>query len=54
MRINKQNIVLAITVLAILIPLTLAGLINIPSAVIFHELSELTAVINGVRAGIGT
>ena len=51
-RINKQNIILAITVLAILIPLTLSGLVNIPLAVIFHELSELTAVINGARAGL--
>ena len=53
-RINRQNIVLAITVLAILIPSTLSGLINIPFAVIFHEISELFAVSNGVQAGLST
>ena len=53
-QINTQNIILSIFVLSVLIPLTLFGIINIPFAVVFHELSELFAVSNGVRAGLGT
>jgi len=51
-KINAQNIILSIITLGILIPLTLSGIINIPFAVVFHELSELFAVSNGVRAGL--
>ncbi len=53
-QINTQNIILSVFVLSILIPLTLFGIINIPFAVVFHELSELFAVSNGVRAGLST
>lgn len=53
-QINTQNIILSILVLSILIPLTLFGIINIPFAVVFHEISELFAVFNGVRAGLST
>lgn len=48
-RIGNQNIVFSLTVLAILIPTALAGILGVTAAVIFHEASELLAVGNGLR-----
>lgn len=50
-RVSRQNIVFAITVLAILIPAGVGGFISIAMAVLVHEASELLAVANGLRAG---
>jgi len=50
-RVSLQNIVFAITVLVILIPAGVSGLITVTTAVIVHEGSELLAVANGLRAG---
>lgn len=47
--ISTQNIIFSITVLAILIPTALAGLLGVTAAVVFHEGSELVAVGNGLR-----
>jgi Cd2+/Zn2+-exporting ATPase len=47
--ISKQNIVFSLALLAILIPTALFGLITVAIAVIFHEVSELLAVANGLR-----
>ena len=50
-RVSMQNIVFAITVLAILIPAGVGGMITITLTVLVHEASELLAVTNGLRAG---
>jgi len=47
--ISKQNIVFSLALLAGLIPAALFGLITVAMAVIFHEVSELLAVANGLR-----
>lgn len=47
--ISRQNIVFSLLLLAILIPSALLGLITVAIAVIFHEVSELLAVANGLR-----
>jgi cation transport ATPase len=48
-RISGQNIVFALIVLAIMIPSALAGILSIAAAVLFHESSEILAVMNGLR-----
>jgi len=48
-RISRQNIAFSLVVLAILIPSALIGLLSVAGAVIFHESSELLAVLNGLR-----
>ena len=50
-RVSRQNVVFSLLVLAILIPLGLAGLVSIVVIVLAHEGSELLAVANGLRAG---
>jgi len=47
--ISKQNIVFSLALLAGLIPSALFGLITVGIAVVFHEVSELLAVANGLR-----
>lgn len=51
--ISKQNIVFSLVLLAALIPSALFGLITVAIAVIFHEVSELLAVANGLRVTRG-
>jgi len=50
-RVSLENIVFALTVLVILVPSALSGLISITATVLAHEASELLAVANGLRAG---
>ena len=50
-RVSLQNIVFALSVLAVLIPLGVLGRISVAFAVLVHEASELAAVANGLRAG---
>ena len=50
-KVSKQNIIFAICVLVILIPAGVGGYISIAVAVLAHEVSELIAVANGLRAG---
>ena len=50
-RVSSQNIVFSIVVLAVLIPLAVAGFLSVAVAVLAHESSELLAVVNGLRAG---
>jgi Cd2+/Zn2+-exporting ATPase len=47
--ISKQNIVFSLSVLAVLIPLALFGVVNVAMAVLIHETSEILAVLNGLR-----
>ena len=49
--VSTQNIVFSLTVLAVLIPSALSGILSVAGAVFFHEASELLAVANGLRAG---
>lgn len=50
-RVSRQNIVLSLAVLAVMIPLALLGLIGVAMTVVVHEAAELIAVGNGLRAG---
>lgn len=49
-RISGQNIIFSIAILALLIPSALVGALTVVAAVVVHEVSELLAVANGVRA----
>lgn len=49
-RISMQNLVFSVLVLAVLIPAALLNLITVAQAVLAHEVSELLAVANGLRA----
>lgn len=49
--VSMQNIVLSIAVLVAMIPTALFGVIGITTAVLVHEVAELLAVVNGLRAG---
>lgn len=51
-RISVQNIVFSIAILVVMIPLAVVGVIGVAFAVIVHEVSELLAVANGLRAGV--
>lgn len=50
-RISRRNIALSIAVLTAMIPMAVLGVINVATAVIVHEVAELLAVANGLRAG---
>lgn len=47
--ISRQNIIFSLLILAILIPSALTGILSVAMAVLFHEASELIAVVNGLR-----
>ncbi len=49
-RISRQNLLFSIVLLAILIPSAVLGLLTVVVAVAVHEVAELLAVGNGVRA----
>lgn len=49
-RITIQNLFFSAATLAILVPLAIFGTLSITSAVVLHEVSELVAVLNGLRA----
>ena len=48
-KISRQNIIFSLSLLAVLIPTALIGLMNVAIAVFVHESSELLAVANGLR-----
>ena len=48
---SRQNIVLSLAVLAVMIPMAVLGLIGVAITVAVHEAAELIAVGNGLRAG---
>lgn len=48
-KISIQNIIFSLSLLAVLIPAALAGVMSVALAVILHEASELLAVANGLR-----
>jgi P-type E1-E2 ATPase len=49
-RISRQNLIFSIALLAVLIPSAVIGFLSVVAAVLAHEISELLAVGNGVRA----
>lgn len=46
-----QNVVLSLVLIAVLIPLALAGVLGLAAVVLAHEVSEVFVIANGVRAG---
>lgn len=48
--ISRQNIIFSILILVILIPTAVLGVLSVAAAVFTHEVSELLAVANGLRA----
>ncbi len=50
-RIMLQNVGLSLTLIAILIPLAVAGVLGLAAVVLIHELAEVVVIANGVRAG---
>jgi Cd2+/Zn2+-exporting ATPase len=48
--ISRQNITFSLLVLAVLVPSAILGLLGVAMAVVAHEVSELLAVANGLRA----
>lgn len=48
-RIIKQNIIISLGVVALLVPVTMLGLTNIGLAVMFHEGSTIVVVLNALR-----
>lgn len=49
-RISLQNIAFSVLLLAVLVPMAVAGAITVAVAVTVHELAEIVAVANGLRA----
>jgi Cd2+/Zn2+-exporting ATPase len=49
-RISRQNLIFSIALLTLLIPSAVLGLLTVVVAVLVHEVSELLAVANGLRA----
>ncbi|MHB1235587.1 MAG: heavy metal translocating P-type ATPase [Microbacteriaceae bacterium] len=50
-RIMLQNIGLSLTLIGILIPLALLGVLGLAAVVLIHELAEIIVIANGVRVG---
>ena len=50
--ISRQNIVFSLLLLAVLIPTAVAGLLTVAVAVTAHEVAEIIAVMNGLRARV--
>ena len=51
-RISRQNVVFAIGILVVLVPAAAFGILSVAGAVLAHEVSELAAVGNGLRARV--
>lgn len=51
-KISLQNIIFSLLILIVLIPSALIGIMTVALAVLFHEVSELIAVANGLRVGL--
>jgi Cd2+/Zn2+-exporting ATPase len=49
-RISRQNVAFSILVLAVLVPAAVGGWLSIALAVLVHEISEIVAVLNGLRS----
>jgi len=49
--VSRQNIAFSIALLIVLIPAALFDVLGVAAAVAAHEVGELVAVANGLRAG---
>ena len=49
--VSRQNVVFSIALLGVLIPAALLGALGVAATVVAHEVGELIAVANGLRAG---
>ncbi len=49
--VSRQNVVFSIALLVVLIPAALFDVLGVAAAVVAHEVGELVAVANGLRAG---
>lgn len=52
-RVVRQNLVLSMIILAVLVPGALVGALSLPIAVLAHEISELIVIGNGARISRG-
>lgn len=52
-RIMTSNIVLALAIIVILMPLALFGVLGLAGVVLVHEIAEVVVIANGVRAARG-
>ncbi|WP_448073916.1 heavy metal translocating P-type ATPase [Georgenia yuyongxinii] len=50
-RIILQNVTVSLALIAVLIPLALAGVLGLAAVVLAHEIAEVLIIANGVRAG---
>jgi cation-transporting ATPase G len=50
-RIMLQNVGMSLSLIAILMPLALLGVLGLATVVFIHELAEVFVIANGVRAG---
>ena len=50
-RIMLQNLGLSLGLIAVLVPLSLSGVLGLAAVVAVHELAEIMVIANGVRAG---
>ena len=50
-RIMLQNVGLSLTLITLLMPLALFGVLGLATVVLVHELAEVVVIANGVRAG---
>ncbi len=50
-RIMLQNLGLSLGLIAVLVPLSLSGVLGLATVVAVHELAEIMVIANGVRAG---
>lgn len=48
-KVNRQNIIFSLVLLAVLVPSALIGVMTVALAVFIHETSEILAVMNGLR-----
>jgi Cd2+/Zn2+-exporting ATPase len=49
-RISLQNIIFSVLLLTVLVPAAVIGLLTVAVAVTSHEVAEILAVLNGLRA----
>lgn len=49
-RIMNQNLVLAILIIAALLPLAVTGVLGLAQVVLIHEGAEVLVILNGMRA----
>lgn len=49
--IMSQNLALSILIVAVLLPLAIAGTLGLAAVVAIHEIAEMAVIANGIRAG---